>query len=116
MYISSLFNYSIKYLNKRCDKVLILSAKYGLLELNEEIKPYNKTLNEMSKNDRINWSIKVLDELKIKTNLENDTFIILAGKKYREELVKYIRNYDIPMKNLGIGKQLRFLKEDDTND
>lgn len=116
MYISTLFKYSMKYLSKRCDNIFILSAKYGLLELSEEIEPYNKFLNKISKVDRNKWNIEVLTKLKKKTNLENDKFIILAGKKYREELIKYIKKYDIPMKNLGIGKQLKFLKEDDINE
>lgn len=115
MYISILFKYSMKYLNERCDKIFILSAKYGLLELNDKIATYDKTLNEMNKADRINWSNDVLKKLKSKTNLENDQFIILAGKRYREKLVKYIKNYDIPMETLGIGKQLKFLKEANNN-
>lgn len=115
MYISTLFKYSMKYLNERCDKIFILSAEYGLLELNEKIVYYDKTLNKMNKTERISWSSDVLKELKLKTNLENDQFIILAGKRYREELVKHMKNYDIPMEKLGIGKQLKFLKEANHN-
>lgn len=116
MYKSTLFNYSFKYLNKRCDKIFILSAKYGLLELTDEIAPYDVTLNKMNKADRITWTDKVLNDLKSKTDLENDKFIILAGKNYREKLIKNMKNYDVPMKNLGIGKQLKFLKEVDNNE
>lgn len=112
LYISPLFIYSMKYLDKRCDKIFILSAKYGLLDLNKRINPYNETLNKMDKKKRINWNNKVLSKLKSITDLHNDKYIILAGKKYREGLLKEFNNYEIPMINLKIGKQLKFLKED----
>ena len=116
LYQSTLFKSSMEYLNKRCDKIFILSAKYGLLELAEEIEPYNLTLNEMNKNERTNWSKEVLKKLKIKTDLQRDEYIILAGNNYREEIIKHIKKYDIPMEKLTIGKQLKFLKEDNNMD
>lgn len=47
MYISDLFQKSLAYamqLNPR--NIYILSAKYGLLGLDDYIEPYNQTLNE----------------------------------------------------------------------
>lgn len=44
VYIGKLFK-GYYYLAKReCDKIYILSAKYGLLEENDIIDPYNQTL------------------------------------------------------------------------
>jgi len=43
-------------------------------------------------------------------NLKNDMFVFLAGKKYREYILPYIRYYKIPLKGLRIGEQLKFLK------
>jgi len=116
LYQNTLFKSSMEYLNKRCDNIFILSAKHGLLELNEEIEPYDLTLNKMNRNERISWSKEVLEKLKLKTNLQHDEFIILAGNNYREELIKNIKKYDIPMEKLTIGKQLKFLKEDNSMD
>ena len=116
MYKSTLFTSSMKYLKKRCDKIYILSAKYGLVELDNEIDVYNVTLNKINSKNRLLWSNNVIVELRKKVDLEKDTFIILAGLKYREHIIKYIKSYNIPMSGLGIGKQLKFLKEDDKNE
>ena len=112
LYQSTLFKYALKYSQKLTpDKIYILSALYGLVELDEEINPYNKTLNKMKKIEKQEWSNKVLNQLKQKNiDLINDEFIILAGKNYREYLVDEIKNYKIPMEGLGIGEQLSFLK------
>ena len=49
LYVSSLFCKAYKYAQKlNPDKIYILSAKYHLLELDDEIEPYNLTLNDMS--------------------------------------------------------------------
>ncbi len=45
LYISTLFKLSLKFAFKiKSDNIFILSAKYGLLELEDEISPYNQTL------------------------------------------------------------------------
>lgn len=64
MYISPLFKLSLRYaqsLNPR--KIFILSAKYGLLELNDIIDPYELTLNHMGERGNVGlltyaWSWK----------------------------------------------------------
>ena len=57
------------------------------------------------------WADKVLEILKKQTDLERDEFVFLAGEKYRKYLIPEIKNYKIPLQGLGIGKQLKFLKE-----
>ena len=112
LYISTLFKYNLRYARKlNPDRIFILSAKYGLLNLNEKIKPYNLTLNKMPEKERKEWSEQVLSKLKLTSNLDKDEFIFLAGNRYRKYLVTRIKNYKIPLKGLGIGKQLKFLKE-----
>lgn len=112
LYISPLFKYNLKFANSFSpNKIFILSAKYGLVDLNKEIEPYNQTLNKMSKAEIIDWSKQVLSYLRKETNLEKDEFIFLAGERYRKYLLPEIKNYKIPLKGFGIGKQLKFLKE-----
>ena len=93
------------------DEIFILSAKYGLLELEQEIEPYNKTLRSMNSLERKTWASKVLNELSKFVDLKRDEIIFLAGKHYRQYLIPYIVHYKIPLEKLGIGKQLKFLKE-----
>jgi hypothetical protein len=111
LYLSPLFKYNLQYAKSlNPDKIFILSAKYGLVGLNEEIEPYNETLNKMSSDKIKEWAKKVIEKLEKETNLREDEFIILAGEKYRRFLVPYLKNYKIPLQGLRIGKQLQFLK------
>ncbi|MDO9044997.1 MAG: hypothetical protein Q7U35_06795 [Methanobacteriaceae archaeon] len=112
LYISPLFKYNFKYANMlKPDNIFILSAKYGLLTLEQEIDPYDETLNNFSALEKKLWSDKVLEQLKEVSDLKNDEFIFLAGENYRKHLLPHLNNYEIPMKGLGIGKQLGYLKE-----
>jgi len=112
LYLSNLFKLNLNYAySLNPDKIFILSAKYGLLDLDEEIEPYNLTLNKIKDEEIQDWANKVLDQLKGKTDLQEDEFIFLAGENYRKYLLPRIKNYKIPLKGLGIGKQLKFLKE-----
>lgn len=62
MYISDLFKKSLKYAKQHADKIYILSAKYGLLKLDEIIYPYEKTLNGLSEYEKKEWAYKVFKQ------------------------------------------------------
>ena len=112
LYISPLFRYALKYTKSlNPDKIFILSAKYGLVGLDDEIEPYDLTLNKMKSDEIKIWANNVLKQLARESDLNNDEFIFLAGENYRKYLLPNIKNYKIPLKGLGIGKQLKFLKE-----
>ena len=64
LYISPLFMGNLRYARSRMpDDIFILSAKYGLLELDTEIEPYNVTLKEMSTAEVRAWADGVLEQL-----------------------------------------------------
>ena len=112
LYESALFKLSFKYAKKlMADKVFILSAKYGLLDPETVIEPYDMTLNEMPIAEVRAWAERVIVQLKKVADLEEDTFIFLAGKRYRQFLVIEMRSFEVPMERLRIGEQLQFLKE-----
>lgn len=92
--------------------IYILSAKYGLLELNQQIEPYELTLNTMNKKQRKEWADKVLIQCKEKGISFEDETIFLCGKKYREFLMKEFKNSTTPLEHLGIGKQLAFYNKE----
>lgn len=117
LYVSPLFKKNLQYTKSlNSNKIFILSAKYGLLRLNEEIEPYNKTLNKMRFNEIKEWANSVLNQLKKFTDIENDEFIFLAGNNYRKFLLPYIKHYNIPMIGLSIGKQLQWLTKRNKNE
>jgi len=96
---SSFFNYVLDYCQKHYDKIYILSAKHGLIELNQKIKPYDLTLKTMKKDGRKKWAEKVINQLKKKINRE-DVIYFHAGKYYREYLIPLLNNQiKIPLKN-----------------
>lgn len=57
------------------------------------------------------WADKVIQQLQNVSDLNKDEFIFLAGEKYRRFLLPYISHYQVPMKGLSIGKQLKYLKD-----
>ena len=111
LYASPLFEMSISYAQKlQPDYIGILSAKYGLLDLDTEIEPYNLTVVGMSAGQRRGWAMQVLGQLRSRFDLDRDLFVFLAGARYREYLMPYIKYCEIPFEGLPIGKQLQALK------
>ena len=110
LYMSPLFRGSLSYARWRKPRAIyILSARYGLLSLDQVIAPYNLTLNDMGESQIRDWADGVLEQLRKVGDLEHDRFIFLAGLKYRKYLVPHIRHCEVPMEGLSIGKQLQFL-------
>ena len=111
MYTGDLFTKSLTYARMKLhpDKIFILSAKYGLLRMDDEIEHYDMTLNNMGVAARRQWADKVLQQLRTNSDLDKDYFVFLAGKKYREFLISNIVNHFIPMKGLKIGEQKAWL-------
>ena len=111
LYTSTLFRSCLQYARRlNPDAIYILSAKYGLVDLEEEIDTYNLTLNGMGEVKKKAWASRVLLSLQQKTDLQNDRFIILAGDNYRKYLLPHIRSYEIPLEGLSFGQQLGELK------
>jgi hypothetical protein len=112
LYVSTLFRLNLKYAERlKPDAIYILSAKHGLLSLEQEIEPYEQTLNNMRTAEIKEWAGKVLSQLNAVAILDEAEFIFLAGDKYRKYLLPHIKNAEVPLKGLRIGEQLQRLKE-----
>lgn len=114
MYISDLFKKSLSYseLMTESSNIYILSAKYGLLELNQQIEPYELTLNKMNKKQRKEWADKVLMQCKEKGISFDEEAMFLCGKRYREFLMNEFKNSIAPLEHMGIGEQLAFYNKE----
>ena len=111
LYVSDLFKKFFAYAKTLSpDMVYVLSAKYGLLNCEEIIEPYELTLNTMGVKERKNWSGKVIDQLGKVSDLSCDKFIFLAGERYRQYLLPHISHYEIPLQGLRVGEQKQWLK------
>jgi hypothetical protein len=103
---------NLKYASKlNPDGIFILSAKYGLLDLEQEIAPYEQTLNNMRVNEVKQWASSVIEQIKKISTIDETEFVFLAGEKYRKYLLPHIKNAQIPLEGLRIGEQLQRLKE-----
>lgn len=112
MYVSDMFKKSLAYAETlNAKKIYILSAKYGLLELNDIIEPYNLTLNNMTEKQRKEWAYRVCKQCERKGIKYNEKIIFLCGENYRKYLMTKFQNSTAPLKNLGIGRQLSFYKK-----
>ena len=112
MYIGGYFKLGLKFARKSFEKIYILSAKYGLLELEDMIEPYNMTLNTMDNNEIYVWSKRVAEALKSKLN-KDDVVTFVCGKEYYKYLkgmlpCKYVLLFD--GSGMGIGKQMAYFK------
>ncbi len=112
LYTSPLFKLNLAYaMGLKSDAVFILSAKYGLLTLDDEVEPYDLTLNTMPLAEVKIWAGNVICKIDARADRRNDRFILLAGERYRRYIVPNLVTYEVPMKGLTIGRQLRFLKD-----
>lgn len=118
LYISPLFRKAWAYANKlNADRLFILSAKHGLLNPNTKIDYYDESLVNATVSKRKEWATKVINQMKEENiDLQNDEFIILAGKSYYDYLLQKGLNSDnckFPYANKGkIGHILHFLTQE----
>ena len=110
LYTSDFFRKSFGYCSSKYDKVFILSAKYGLLELEDEIENYEMTLNDFTKVQKVEWSVMVCDQLETKID-DSDDLYFYVGNNYRQHLLPLLsNNCFVPLEGKGIGEQLQYFK------
>ena len=112
LYTSTLFKLNLAFAESlKPDAIFVLSAKHGLVDMAQEIEPYDQTLNDMSASERKTWASRVMAQLQERIDTRNQEVVFLAGEKYREHLVPHLGLVSIPLQGLGIGRQLHRLKE-----
>ena len=111
LFTSPLFRYSLRYAETlNPDHIFVLSARYGLLELDDVVDPYDVAMNQKTPEEREDWCNGVLEQLREKCDLKRDEFVILAGVNYRECLIDHMKYVEIPMEGLNLGRQLYFMR------
>ena len=114
LYRSDWFRKARRFAEARGWPWFILSAKHGLLEPEQVIAPYDKTLKKMRVAERRVWAEGCLEA--IGPHLVGvKSVVFLAGKTYREFLEPALRDRGIevhvPMAGLRQGEQLAWLKD-----
>jgi hypothetical protein len=111
---STLFQKATTYIEQQeYDNWFVLSAKHGLLKQDQEIAPYDLTLNDMKIRERKAWAEKVMKQIKsIGIDITQADFY--AGQKYREHLIPTLLHNgircNVPLEGKPIGEQLSFYK------
>ena len=113
LYTSPLFRGLRRYAEKNADTWFVLSAQHGLIPPAQVLEPYERTLNRLGKAERLQWATLVQRQLLEVLPLGAEV-VILAGVRYRENLVPFLRDrgfsVTIPLEGLSFGKQLQHLK------
>lgn len=114
LYQSTWFRYARNYVGMHGEEWAILSAKHGLLMPDTVVEPYDTTLNNMKVAERRGWAEKVHKQIS-DTYPVPTRFVVLAGRKYRDELIRKLHAdghvCEVPMQGLAIGKQLQWMKQ-----
>jgi cytoplasmic iron level regulating protein YaaA (DUF328/UPF0246 family) len=98
MYVSSAFQSWMNYAKSwGANQIYILSGKHGLLALNEFIDPYDFNLNNSKPEERKQWAKQVISELTDRTELSEDTFLVLTNSNYAEYLTPHLSHYSMPI-------------------
>ncbi|HEX7063571.1 MAG TPA: hypothetical protein VF199_00755 [Bacillales bacterium] len=109
-YTSPLFRKSVKYALLTYRRFYFYNAKDGLLLPEQIMEPYDVSIKTFTIEEKKHWAATVVDELKRYESPEEVTVYLHGGYVYRKflqpELKRYGFNYEVPLKGMGIGKQL----------
>lgn len=111
LYIGDLFCRSLAYARARGLTPFVLSARHGLIAIDQVIEPYDEALVGMTRPERDLWTARVLDQVE-RCVAPSALVVLLAGALYREpfDLRPWgLRHYETPMRGLGIGQQRAWL-------
>jgi hypothetical protein len=113
LYCSAWFRAARRYVEATKNPWFILSARHGLVRPDARIAPYEASLTGLIAPQRWQWTENVVADIMLAVRA-GDRVDILAGERYREFLVPALSarriNVAVPLKGLGIGQQLRWLK------
>lgn len=126
LYVGPLFKKARAFAESQGGEWRILSAKYGLVDPEEMIDPYDETMEKKTKLGRDLWNINVRNKIAALLNpkhkgggkfrIESAKFICLAGKAYLGffDIDPEMRKRCViekPMEGFGIGERLQYLGE-----
>jgi hypothetical protein len=119
LYTSTLFNKSLLYAQTIAQRTYILSAKHGLLDLQDVIDPYELSVKSLSSSERKEWATKVGDKLR-QVLTSKDTVHVLAGREYYNPLVESFGSIRCkvsdPLRGLSLGNRVSWLKKHNYED
>jgi len=114
LYKSPLFVASLAHAERVCDETFVVSAAHGLLSLDETVSPYDRTLRELPKKERLAWGERVAGSIKARFERLPLELLILTGLEYSGPIqvaaFRYSWKFEAPLTRLSIGQRLAWLK------
>lgn len=117
LYTGQLFRASIARAEANFEQVFILSAKHGVLDLDQVAEPYDLSMRELADWERAEWAHVVMawhlaGRFSVTTHLELEVF---AGDAYVEPLRWQLPDFPAwavraPLAGLQVGQRLQWLK------
>lgn len=115
LYTSQLFRQTLQLAELRHDVVYVISAKLELVQLDQVIEPYNKTMSEIAKEFRPIWGSRVWDSILRRHQKVDRQVYIYAGKDYAQPLRRagfHQATFHEPLAKMMIGQRLSWLKQE----
>jgi len=126
LYQGPLFAACLAYAERlRPSKTYILSALHGLVDLEQELDPYDVTLRTLPEpyrtqhpNVRVltdaeleQWAIEVISALQSRHNLDLTRFTVLADNDYIEPIRHALRHFEEPLAGVSLENRPAALNE-----
>lgn len=118
MYTGNLFRAAFADCRQRDLPIFIVSARHGLVGMNEIIRPYDLKLTDMPMDDRRRWAWRIAEHLR---NLYMPTTVddieLHAGQAYADPLIdaliglRHPPKITQPCQGMQIGERLHYYKE-----
>lgn len=114
LYTSDYFKTKLAYALKQGGPCYILSAKYALLDLDSEVDTYDRTMKDLTPDERKEWGKKAADDLRQRFPADDTVFVMLCGKEYWTLVVKYLGEEccEFPLAHLRNGQQSQWMKKE----
>jgi hypothetical protein len=113
LYQSPLFRKSLLYSLGHSDRTYILSAKHGVLQLDDLIEPYEVSMKHLNSAQRAEWAVKV--SLKLTELIKpGDIVHLLAGLDYSRPLLPTLQRIGCkvtsPLSGKSLGHRISWLR------
>lgn len=115
LYKSPLFALALAHAERACDETYVISAAHGLLPLDETVQPYDRSLRELPKKERLAWGSRVAESVRARFPQLPLHVLVLSGLEYAAPILSGARRYgwtiETPLARRSIGQRLAWFKE-----
>lgn len=88
LYKGAIFATTIHHASQRCDRILIMSAKYGLLDLADPVRWYDAYLGNLDARQRAVLKAKIVDGGKLRDFQRDASVLSYLPKDYHDLLME----------------------------